>query len=237
MIELKEATYNYRESVGIMKVNLKLQKGQIIGVFGENGAGKTTLLKCIGGLLDLQRGEVLVDGEPIHPATYENLAFISEEGSLINDFTIEEHKRFFMSCFKRFNEERFEKLIDFFQLDRKKKLKAFSKGQKAKLEIAVGFSKGAKYILMDEPFLGNDVFTRSDFLGVMASFIEEGDIIVIATHLLNEIEHFIDRAIFLKFGRVIGDYSNEELEARGGNLTQVAKELFNYDISRMSSLE
>lgn len=57
------------------------------------------------------------------------------------------------------------KLLEYFELPKRKKARTFSTGQKAKLEISIGFSKGCRYLLLDEPFLGNDVFTRRDFCG------------------------------------------------------------------------
>ena len=71
---------------------------------------------------------------------------------------------FLEDYYDRFNRERYLKLLEYFELAQKAKKHAhFSTGQKAKLEISIGFSKGCRYLLLDEPFLGNDVFTRRDF--------------------------------------------------------------------------
>lgn len=233
MIEVKGLKKYYKKEKAIENINFTIQNGEVVGIFGANGAGKTTLLKAMMKLIKIDSGEILIDEKPINYKTYEDIAFITEECSMFNSLNINEHKEFFSSSFEKFNGERFEKLIDFFELNRTKKVEAFSKGQKAKLEVAIGFSKGAKYILMDEPFLGNDIFTRSDFLKMMAGFMKPHEIIIITTHLITEIENFISRAIFIKDGIVVGDYQLDELLYQSLTLLDVTKDIFNYDENKI----
>lgn len=233
MIEVKGLKKYYKKEKAIENINFTIQNGEVVGIFGANGAGKTTLLKAMMKLIKIDSGEILIDEKPINYKTYEDIAFITEECSMFNSLNINEHKEFFSSSFEKFNGERFEKLIDFFELNRTKKVETFSKGQKAKLEVAIGFSKGAKYILMDEPFLGNDIFTRSDFLKMMAGFMKPHEIIIITTHLITEIENFISRAIFIKDGTVVGDYQLDELLYQSLTLLDVTKDIFNYDENKI----
>lgn len=233
MIEVKGLKKYYKKEKAIENINFTIQNGEVVGIFGANGAGKTTLLKAMMKLIKIDSGEILIDEKPINYKTYEDIAFITEECSMFNSLNINEHKEFFSSSFEKFNGERFEKLIDFFELNRTKKVETFSKGQKAKLEVAIGFSKGAKYILMDEPFLGNDIFTRSDFLKMMAGFMKPHEIIIITTHLITEIENFISRAIFIKDGIVVGDYQLDELLYQSLTLLDVTKDIFNYDENKI----
>jgi ABC-2 type transport system ATP-binding protein len=117
-----------------------------------------------------------------------------------------------------------------------KKIKTFSNGQKAKLEISAGFAKRAKYILMDEPFLGKDTLTRRDFLKLMISSLREDETILISTHQLNEIENFIDRAIILRYGLVKADFCMDEIKEQGKSLSDIMMEVTGYDENRYKSL-
>ena len=89
---------------------------------------------------------------------------MTEQGTFFPFMTPVEHADFLEDYYDRFNRERYLKLLEYFELPKRKKAHTFSTGQKAKLEISIGFSKGCRYLLLDEPFLGNDVFTRRDFL-------------------------------------------------------------------------
>jgi len=104
-----------------------------------------------------------------------------------------------------------------------------SRGQKSKVEIAAGFSKGAKYILMDEPFLGNDMFTRHDFLKLMISSLRGEETILISTHLINEIENFVDRIVILQMGRIKADFYMDDMKETGKSLKEVLMETTGYD--------
>ncbi|HHY83424.1 MAG TPA: ABC transporter ATP-binding protein [Clostridiales bacterium] len=222
-------------AVGLSKVNTIIQSGEIVGILGENGSGKTTMLKVIMGLTGLTEGQVLIDGKsPLE--MYNDLAFITEEGSWFPEMTPLEYAEFLSVFYKRFDKERYFKLLKFFDLDPIKKIRTFSYGQKAKLEITAGFSKRAKYILMDEPFQGKDLLTRQDFLKLMVSSIRDDETILISTHQLNEIDNFIDRAIILRYGLIKADLYMDELREQGKTLNDVMKEITGYDEKRYKTL-
>jgi ABC-2 type transport system ATP-binding protein len=236
MIEMKDVRKYYgTAATGLSRVTLEIKTGEIVGLLGENGSGKTTMLKAIMGLTELTEGQVLIDGKP--PAEmYKDMAFITEEGSYFPEMTPREYGEFLSVFFDRFDTERYEKLLKFFELEDYKKIKTFSNGQKAKLEISAGFAKRAKYILMDEPFLGKDTLTRRDFLKLMISSLREDETILISTHQLNEIENFIDRAIILRYGLVKADFCMDEIKEQGKSLSDIMMEVTGYDENRYKSL-
>lgn len=233
MLEVINATMYYKNYIGIESINLKVAPGEIIGIFGENGAGKTTLLKAIMGLVKLNIGYVNVDGEFGHQ-TYSKLSFITGEGSWFPDLTLAQHGDFYLNMLNDFNKERFFKLLDYFKLEYRKKASSMSKGQCEKLEAAIGFSRGAKYIIMDEPFMGKDIFTRRDFLKLMVGSMTDEEAIVIATHLPAEVSGIISRAIVMKNGRIIKDVLMEELQQEGKSLEEFLKLQYEYDEKRIT---
>jgi ABC-2 type transport system ATP-binding protein len=228
MLELRNVKKYYgSKAVGLMNESVVINSGEVVGILGENGAGKSTLLRAVMGLAELNSGEVLIDGKAPRDR-YEDMSFISHESSFFPQLTPYQYGEFLAEYCKRFNHERYEKLLKFFEIEPYTRIKNFSYGQKAKLEISAGFSKMAKYIVMDEPFLGEDILTRQDFIKLMASSIKEDETILISTHHINEIENFIDRALILRYGRIKADIYMDDLKAQGKTLPQLIMELSNY---------
>ncbi len=133
-----------------------------------------------------------------------------------------------------FRKKRFDALMDFFELPRHKKIGSFSTGQKNQFEVILALSQGAEYILMDEPFAGNDIFNREDFYKVLLGILEPEETVLLSTHLIEEVAEFIGRAILLHKGELIGDLSLEEIEESGKSLIDIIKETYSYRADRVS---
>ncbi|MDD2477161.1 MAG: ABC transporter ATP-binding protein [Dysgonamonadaceae bacterium] len=232
MIKINNVSKYYGDSIALESVNLEISDCSVVGLLGENGAGKTTLLKALAGLCSLNKGDITYDDIHNINESSEKIAFITEEGSFFPWMSAKQNADFFSDFYLKFDHKRFEKLCDFLHLPMNKKARTLSKGQKAKLEIALGFSKGAKYLLLDEPFLGNDIFTRRDFLKLMCDSLVKDETIIIATHLIDEIEHFIDRAIFIQRGRIKEDVLMDELNENGQTIESKMKEIYGYNEDR-----
>lgn len=233
MLELSRITKKYGDKVALEDVSLSLPRGQIVGLFGENGAGKTTLMKCVLGLLR-HEGTVTLDGAPIDRSNIEKLSFATSEHSFFPGLTANAHRDFYAAHFPRFNSQRFAALMDFFGLPEKKALRSFSTGMKNQFEVILALSQGADYILMDEPFAGNDVFNREDFYKVLLGLLGENETVLLSTHLLEEVKGFVSRAVLLHRGRIVGDCLLEDLEDRGTDLMAYVKERYGYRADRVS---
>ena len=236
MIEIKNVSKLYSGIGGgkqaLSDVSLQLPRGEIVGLFGENGAGKTTLMKCILGFLN-HKGTVTLDGEPITRKNIHKLSFATCEHSFFPGMNAKEHAAFYEEHFPAFRRKRFEALMNFFELPMTKAVRHFSTGQKNQFEVILALCQGADYILMDEPFAGNDVFNREDFYKVLLGILEENETVILSTHLLEEVENFIGRAVLLHKGRVVGDCSMLELEEQGKDLMTFVKETYQYRADRV----
>lgn len=225
MIEVKNLRKTYRKhgaEVGLLGADFTLPEGQIVGILGENGAGKTTLLRSMAGLLPA-KGEALFDGKPA-AAQYERISYITGEGSYYPTLTAAEYGAMLADLNPAFDEVRYREFLDFFSLSGRDVIGHLSTGQKARVELAAGFAKHADYYLMDEPFLGKDPFTRKDFLKLMSGTLRGGETILLTTHYLEDVEHFLDRAIIVHAGRIAEDVLVEELHEAGDTLlTRMAK--------------
>ncbi|MCF0151148.1 MAG: ABC transporter ATP-binding protein [Firmicutes bacterium] len=233
MIRIEHVYKKYGSKSALSNVNLTVGPGEIVGLFGENGAGKTTLMKVI---LDLLRydGQVTLDGEPITRKNIARLSFATAEHSFFPGLTAAGHKDFFKDHFERFNEKRFDGLMEFFRLPHNKPIRSFSAGQKNQFEVILALSQGADYILMDEPFAGNDLFNREDFYKVLLGILQPGETVILSTHLIEEVSGFIDRAVLIRNGSVIGDVKTEELAEQGISLVDYVKTSYGYEPGRVA---
>lgn len=233
MIEIKNVSKSYSGKRALENISLTLPQGEIVGLFGENGAGKTTLIKCILGFLPYS-GAVTLDGVPITRKNITRLSFATSEHSFFPNLTPRGHREFYAEHFPRFSEKRFKGLMDFFELPVHKPLRAFSAGQKNQFEVILSLCQGADYILMDEPFAGNDVFNREDFYKVLLGILEPNETVLLSTHLIEEVSGFIGRAVLIRAGKIVGDISTAALEESGQSLMDYIKRTYHYRADRVS---
>ncbi len=238
MLEVKNVKKIYYSKQGAVRalnnVNLTLGPGEIIGLFGENGAGKSTLLKSILGFLSYD-GEILLDGKKLGRENIARLSFATCEHSFFPNLSPQMHQEFYQMHFENFREKRFEGLIKFFDLPMRKPLKTFSSGQKNQFEVTMALCQGADYILMDEPFAGNDIFNREDFYKLLIGILEPEETIFLSTHLIEEVEHFIGRAVLLKKGEIVGDVRVADLEEEGKTVMDYLRTAYGYGADRVRS--
>lgn len=232
MIELKNVTKKYPGKTALKDVTLQLPRGEIIGLFGENGAGKTTFMKTI---LNFVRydGEITLDGEPVTHRNIAKISFATSEHSFFPNLSAAMHRAFYKEHFPTFSDKRFDGLMKFFELPPYRPLKNFSTGQKNQFEVILALSQGADYILMDEPFAGNDVFNREDFYKVLLGILEPHETVILSTHLIEEVSEFVGRAILIREGKIVGDVSTSDLEDQGMSLMDYVKQTYNYRADRV----
>ena len=233
MLEITDVYKRYCGKRALAGVSIFLGAGEIVGLFGENGAGKTTLLKCILGLLPY-KGSITLDGQPITTDNIGRLSFATCEHSFFPGLTPLAHQEFYREHFPKWRGQRFDALMDFFELPKNKALRSFSTGQKNQFEVILALCQGADYILMDEPFAGNDIFNREDFYKVLLGILEPTETVFLSTHLLEEVNDFISRAVLLKEGKILGDVSTLDLDEKGMNITDYVKQCYHYQSDRVS---
>ena len=107
-------------------------------------------------------------------------------------------------------------------------------GQQNQLEVILALSQGADYILMDEPFAGNDLFNREDFYKVLVGILEPQETLLLSTHLLEETAPFLSRALLLRQGTLVADLDPLALEETGADLLSYVKRAYHYQADRVS---
>lgn len=234
MLEAKNIWFSYKQwdRFVLEGISFTAKDGEIIGVLGANGVGKTTLLKILAGLLPPrqlesgEKGSISVDGADVRERLGD-IAFISEAESCFRDLTPKEFGCFLQDFYPKFDMAYYERMLQFFRLE-EKPIRHLSKGQRAKVEVAAGMAKRTKYIIMDEPFMGKDIFTRQDFMQALSGSLTGEETIFITTHEIEEIENFIDRALLLHDGKIAADITMDDLRQQGKTLAGLMKEVCGY---------
>jgi ABC-2 type transport system ATP-binding protein len=124
--------------------------------------------------------------------------------------------------------------MDFFELDMNKAIGNMSMGQQNQFEVIMALSQGADYILMDEPFAGNDIFNREDFYKVLSGILEPEETVLLSTHLIEEVSYFVGRAVLIRHGKLIGDATIEDMEEQGVTLVDYIKKTYDYREDRVA---
>ena len=174
MIKATNLSKRFDDIQAIAGVDLTIEDGQVFGLVGTNGAGKSTFLRMAAGILQPDRGTVTIDGRPVYenPAVKREIFYISDDTAFFSNTTPQEMATFYNRVYDSFNMERFNYLMNNFGLDRKRKIKTFSKGMKKQLSIILGISANTRYLYCDETFDGLDPVMRqavkSLFIGDMA---------------------------------------------------------------------
>ena len=216
MIEVKNATKKYKKVKALDNISFEIHEGKITCLLGINGVGKSTVLKAICGLIKLDSGEILIDGEKISHKIYDKVAFVPDVDNYFVQFTIKQSFEFMKEFYKNWDDKKAYEMLDLFNLNDNSKISNLSKGNIARVKIILGFAQNAKYTILDEPFSGIDIFKREDFLKVMTKNITDEQSIIITTHEISEIEMIADDVILIDDGRVSLVFNAEKIREEEG---------------------
>ncbi|MBN9648002.1 ABC transporter ATP-binding protein [Terrisporobacter sp.] len=228
MIEVKHVKKKYKKVKALDDVSFNIEEGKITCILGVNGVGKSTILKVIAGLVKPNSGEILIDGEKFSQQTYNKLAFVTDIDIHFNHLNIKETFDLMKLFYKNWDEDRAYEMLRMFSLTDDKKISELSKGNKARVKIIIGFAQRAKYILLDEPFSGIDIFKREEFINAMLTLMEDDESIVITTHEIGEIEQIVDDVIILNKGKIEQIFNAEEVrQNEGKSILDKMREVYN----------
>ncbi len=228
MIEFKDVTKKFGKTLALDGVTLEIPKGKITGLLGPNGSGKTTMIKLISDLNKPTAGAVRINGEPINQEGKKHISYLPEIDHFYPWMKIKDAKNFVKTFYEDWDEDRYQELLSFLELEESMLIRKISKGQRAKTKLLLSFSRRAEIILLDEPLSGIDIFTREKIIETMIKDYREGEqTIVITTHEIKEIEHVIDETVFLRKGSVVLKGNVEALrEEQGKSLVDIMKEVY-----------
>jgi ABC-2 type transport system ATP-binding protein len=191
---------------GLRDCTLEVPAGAIAGLVGPNGAGKTTLLEMIIGLLQPTEGQLSVFGESSHAPTAARLArvsYVAQDHPLYRDFSIADMFHLGRAMNPGWDSELGLARMDALDIPLKRKVKSLSGGQRAQVSLTMALAKRAPLLVLDEPVSSLDPVARLEFMReVMAATAEVGLTVLIASHVISELERLCDWLIVLNGGRV-----------------------------------
>uniref|UniRef100_A0A7C3RHP2 ABC transporter ATP-binding protein n=1 Tax=Dictyoglomus thermophilum TaxID=14 RepID=A0A7C3RHP2_DICTH len=211
VLEVKGLYKYYGKKCALKNVNLTGDLGEIVGLFGPNGSGKTTLLKLIIGFLRPSSGSIKVDGKDINYNTRAIVSFLPDNNLLPSWMKIKDAFNFYKDFFPYFEEKKFKDLLEYFDLKFESKIKELSKGEQEKVCLSLAISRKAKVYLLDEPLGGIDPASRERILTGILKNYREDSLMIISTHLIDDVESIIDRAVFISNGEILIDGKAETL--------------------------
>jgi ABC-2 type transport system ATP-binding protein len=207
IIEIQGLTRRYGEKLALDAVDLVAEEKGVVGIVGENGAGKTTLIKHMLGLLRAQSGSVRVFGlDPVeHPEkVLARIGYLSEEPELPAWMTVGELLNYTSAFYPSWDKDYADELIESFKLDRSKKTKDLSRGQRARAGLVAAQAHRPDLLLLDEPSSGLDPIVRRDILAaIIRGAGREGRTVVFSSHLLHEVESVCDRIVMVSQGKIV----------------------------------
>src|SRR5262245_6561596 len=205
-IELHKVSKTYPGKVALDSLSLDVPAGSIFALLGDNGAGKSTTIRVLNGLTPPDRGYAKVLGLDAwtHASDLRRkIGYVPERPKFYDWMTVRQIGWFTSGFQERGYFDRYLKLIGQFLLDSKAKLSVLSKGQYAKVGLALALAIEPEVLILDEPTSGLDLLVRREFLASMVRLAGEGRTILICSHQVAEIERIASHVAFLHAGKVL----------------------------------
>lgn len=227
-IEIRNLEKSYFSNKALCGIDLKINQGEIVGLFGPNGSGKTTLIKILANLLMRYEGEVLIDGHNPGIETKKIVSYLPDVNYLEDKWTVLECVKVFERFYDDFDSEKAKTLLEKFNIKLNSKVKTLSKGNKEKLQVILVLSRRAKLYLFDEPIAGVDPASRDVIFNLIMQNYDKKATVILTTHLISDIEEITDRVIFINEGKIFLDNTKENLKEIYPDRTidQIFRELF-----------
>lgn len=232
MIDISGLNKAYSRKPVLTDLNLHFEQGEIVGLLGPNGCGKSTLLKIIAGLISDYQGNLAICGHKPGRKTKALISYLPEKTYLSGWMRPADTFNFFADFYRDFDRQKAEKMLRMFQLDMHQPIKEMSKGMQEKLQLVLVMSRKARIYLLDEPIGGVDPATRSAILDTVLANYEEDSLMILATHLIQDVERIFDRAVLLGFNELILDAPIDEIRAKyQKSVDEVFREVFRCSLS------
>lgn len=227
MLDCVNVVKRYGGKFAVNGMSVAIEDAHIYGLLGPNGSGKSTWMKMAAGLIVPDEGQMTLDGVKIGAETKRHIAYMPTEGNFYSYMKIKDVGRYYQDFFDDFDEQQFEKLIADMDLEMNMKVRNLSSGMMAKLKIAVTLSRKAELYLLDEPLNGIDLLARDEVVNTILTNMSDNASVVISSHLVEELERIIDKAIFMKDGQIVLMGDVEEIrQERGESVTDLYRQIY-----------
>ncbi len=216
VVYVNNVDVKYDKSTILNKINLRINKGEIIGLLGPSGAGKTTLVKAIIGMKSVENGEIRVFNEVVPKLDITiNMGYMAQSDALYEDLSGIDNVIFFGSIFGmkgKALKERAKEVLSLVDLDKdsNKLVKNYSGGMKRRLSLAIALVHSPKLLILDEPTVGIDPVLRQKFWDEFNRIKANGGTIILTTHVMDE-AYKCDKLALIRGGKIIAEGSVNEI--------------------------
>ena len=214
---------SYRGRAVVKGVSVSVQRGEIVALMGPNGAGKTTCFYMIMGLVEADRGKVILDGEdittlPMYQRARLGMGYLPQQESIFRGLTVQENIRAIVELIepnRKLWRENVDKLLEELSITHIKDspAPALSGGERRRVEIARALASKPGFILLDEPFTGIDPIAIADISELIRYLKQRGLGVLITDHRVRETLDIVDRASIMFQGEVLFAGTPDEIRA------------------------
>lgn len=220
-LEAISLSKRYRSRAVVKDVSIRVNEGEVVGLLGPNGAGKTTCFYMMVGLVQLDGGKIVLDGNdlthrPIHQRSKLGLSYLPQEASIFRRLSVEENIKAVLelqSLKPSEIEERTQLLLDDLRIShlRRQNSSSLSGGERRRVEIARALATSPRFVLLDEPFAGVDPIAVLDIQQIIRFLKERGIGVLITDHNVRETLDICDRAYIINQGTVLAAGTPSEI--------------------------
>jgi ABC-2 type transport system ATP-binding protein len=216
-LDIHDLVKDYGTTRAVDHVTLSLHAGEVLGFLGPNGAGKSTTLRLALGLLRPTAGTISVMGHAAgSPAARTKVAYVPGDVSLWPQLTGEDTLTLLASLHGSGDAAYTKELVERFELDTRKRMRAYSKGNRQKVALIAAFATRADVLLLDEPTSGLDPLMERVFRECIVEARERGQAIFLSSHMLSEVEHLCGRVAMIRSGKLFTVADVADLQSRVG---------------------
>lgn len=229
ILKTEDVTKRFGKILALDRLDLEILPGQVFGLLGPNGSGKTTAISLILGLIRPNSGKVYLFGEERKPENLKRVGVVMDSQGFYPNYSGRDNLRMFGSLHKPVDDRRVDEVLELVGLTNRahSSFKSYSMGMKQRLSIAFAILDDSEFLIFDEPTNGMDPEGIAEIRSLILQFAGQGKTILLASHLLVEVEQVCTHLAILKYGRVVkqGELQQLMLEAGRSELEMAVTDL------------
>jgi len=215
MLKVIDISKSFGDIKALDGISINPEAGQIYGLVGSNGCGKTTLMKHIMNIYLPDEGMIIYDGNKITRGmnSFESFYYVQDDLFFPNNYSMDMMFDYEKIFYPNISREKYDKLIKYFSLNGKKKLRSMSKGQKKQAAFIISISTNPKVLLLDEIVDGLDAVVKRKFWNVIMDEVLDNELtVIISSHDLKELDNICDKIGIMHEGKIIKEENMDNLK-------------------------
>lgn len=202
-LSINHLTKRYGSFTAVDDLSVDVEPASVCGLLGPNGSGKSTTFKCVLGLARATSGSVTIEGAPLRPETFDDLAYVPEKSALYEWMTVEQHLEMARRAYRKYDAARARELLAIFKLPPKKLVRRLSKGQQTAVALVLAFAIRPRVLVLDEPASGLDPIFQRTVLDLIIDAAAGGAGVLFSSHQIGQVERAADRIAVLREGKLV----------------------------------